>query len=888
MADIKIAGRIKAGAADNIAGYASEILFDDQASNKTVKEVLEGKQDKLTFDNVPTEGSNKPVKSDGVYKAIQDIDVSSQISGKADKSEMSIVAGTGADADKITITLKNGTSATVLTQHQDVSEFLREGEVFGSGGDSAASFNSYADTVWNKQQTLSESQKQQVRENIGIADLETIRNGAAAGATAIQSVTVGTTTTGAAGSSASVVNSGTATAPVLDFTIPQGAQGVKGDTVIMGNEDTYTLYNTTGDAVDGAMTQQAVTRELAELAGKLKIEDTTLDFAIADENGYDIAQFSAGHIKTKNFDSSVDATTSSRGLMSAADKTKLETVEEGAEPNDVDTSYVADGDFVVTDENDYNIVQFGEGHLRTKNFNSKSVVNKLATIEEGAEVNDVNTETIENESDLSFSDEFGNILVEFKNGHIKTKNFDSNNINRDVTTDNASSDFNIADEEDNIIASFNQGHIKTKNFDSKSIVNKLKDYSLAEWSGPARMPKMETNPIAKVRFDAGMCRIFRKWGFVGDSWVSGTAVGKKVSVLNPSTTDNKAIDNGGIVDDGTSVITDTITITQSVQSPTIFSAPGIRLNFETNSELSGKVIMAKVSGSTYTALATGDTAKVYTIENLSYGDVVVISYPKTNVPEIVYQEETFTDCYDLSWGQNLVRMIGAEGYNFSVGGETAKRWCTGSGERRWNEGASLPENAKDVYIVSIGGNDCGYWLSGQYPTIADYPCVTDYPNVSDYGNLTITKENVLKDINLDDCEQNANSFAGWYAKILQRIKSVRKDAQIFCLSIPIRSTAYSEWWQTVGILVDIMNEYYGKKTFWFIDLYSYNDNDDKNWLYWNGMLNGHPSEVGYIYLMYQIATSIDWIIRNNTQHFKGSSLIGTGFVVDDYDTFLID
>ncbi len=43
------------------------------------------------------------------------------ISGKADKSEMSVVAGTGDDADKTTITLKTGTSATVLTAHQDIS-----------------------------------------------------------------------------------------------------------------------------------------------------------------------------------------------------------------------------------------------------------------------------------------------------------------------------------------------------------------------------------------------------------------------------------------------------------------------------------------------------------------------------------------------------------------------------------------------------------------------------------------------------------------------------------------------------------------------------------------------------------------------------------------------
>jgi hypothetical protein len=44
------------------------------------------------------------------------------------------------------------------------------------------------------------------------------------------SISIGTVTTGAAGSSASVTNSGTSSAAVLDFTIPQGAKGDKGDT----------------------------------------------------------------------------------------------------------------------------------------------------------------------------------------------------------------------------------------------------------------------------------------------------------------------------------------------------------------------------------------------------------------------------------------------------------------------------------------------------------------------------------------------------------------------------------------------------------------------------------------------------------------------------------
>jgi len=49
-------------------------------------------------------------------------------------------------------------------------------------------------------------------------------------------MTVGTTTTSAAGTQASVINTGTASDPILNFTIPKGdtgetgPQGLKGDT----------------------------------------------------------------------------------------------------------------------------------------------------------------------------------------------------------------------------------------------------------------------------------------------------------------------------------------------------------------------------------------------------------------------------------------------------------------------------------------------------------------------------------------------------------------------------------------------------------------------------------------------------------------------------------
>ena len=103
------------------------------------------------------------------------------------------------------------------------------------------------------------------------------------------SVTVGTTTTGAAGTNASVSNSGTTQDAVLNFTIPRGAQGVQGpqgstgpqgpagptgpqgpmgDVAVITPEQqaAFTMYSTTGQNTDGPMTQKAVTDNLVASA----------------------------------------------------------------------------------------------------------------------------------------------------------------------------------------------------------------------------------------------------------------------------------------------------------------------------------------------------------------------------------------------------------------------------------------------------------------------------------------------------------------------------------------------------------------------------------------------------------------------------------------------
>lgn len=61
------------------------------------------------------------LKNDGTVDTNQYLIQHQDISGKANKNEMNVVPGTGVDIDKITITLKQGMSATVLTTHQDIS-----------------------------------------------------------------------------------------------------------------------------------------------------------------------------------------------------------------------------------------------------------------------------------------------------------------------------------------------------------------------------------------------------------------------------------------------------------------------------------------------------------------------------------------------------------------------------------------------------------------------------------------------------------------------------------------------------------------------------------------------------------------------------------------------
>lgn len=100
----------------------TDIIVDNRLIiNKLTKaeyDALEEKSDTELYlipdivDSTPTQNSENYVTSGGVYTAL---------AAKANAADMKFTNGTGANADKVTIQLKSGTTSAVLRTHQDIS-----------------------------------------------------------------------------------------------------------------------------------------------------------------------------------------------------------------------------------------------------------------------------------------------------------------------------------------------------------------------------------------------------------------------------------------------------------------------------------------------------------------------------------------------------------------------------------------------------------------------------------------------------------------------------------------------------------------------------------------------------------------------------------------------
>ncbi|MBO4939713.1 MAG: SGNH/GDSL hydrolase family protein [Clostridia bacterium] len=201
----------------------------------------------------------------------------------------------------------------------------------------------------------------------------------------------------------------------------------------------------------------------------------------------------------------------------------------------------------------------------------------------------------------------------------------------------------------------------------------------------------------------------------------------------------------------------------------------------------------------------------------------------------------FHDYYEYSWGQFIARSAGCEVLNFSKGGMTAKRYMEEFAE---SKGFWAEDKICQAYIIAFGVND----LLGHKQEVG-----------------------TLADINKDDYTKNAPTFAGYYAQIIQRLKSMQPRAKFFLVGMPRQGDENDEKRAQHRDILKQMAEFFDRT--YFIDLFTYAP--EYNAEFKKKYFLGHMTPTGYIVSARIIESYIDYIIRKNPKDFAQVGFIGT-------------
>lgn len=131
------------------------------------------------------------------------------------------------------------------------------------------------------------------------------------------------------------------------------------------------------------------------------------------------------------------------------------------------------------------------------------------------------------------------------------------------------------------------------------------------------------------------------------------------------------------------------------------------------------------------------------------------------------------------------------------------------------------------------------------------------------------------DVDLENYDNNAPTFAGYYAKIIQRLKSMQPKARFFIMSMPHDDDAaknalkdkHAALLYELAALFDFT---------YVLDFARYAPVYDKVFKR-NFYLGGHLNAAGYLLTGRMVSSYIDYIIRNNPEDFTQVGFIGTPF-----------
>lgn len=203
----------------------------------------------------------------------------------------------------------------------------------------------------------------------------------------------------------------------------------------------------------------------------------------------------------------------------------------------------------------------------------------------------------------------------------------------------------------------------------------------------------------------------------------------------------------------------------------------------------------------------------------------------------------YHDYFEYSWGQYIARAAGCKVYNFSKGGMTAKQYWESFAESNdfWN-----PDKLCQAYIIALGVND----LFGQKQELGS-----------------------VSDIDRDDFGKNAETFCGYYARIIQRLKSMQPQARFFLMTMPRGRDNGEEIIENHAKLLHELAKFFDYT--YVIDFAKYApiyDAEFKKKFY----LGGHMNPMGYMLTAKMTMSYIDYIIRHNMEDFAQIGFIGKG------------
>ena len=218
-------------------------------------------------------------------------------------------------------------------------------------------------------------------------------------------------------------------------------------------------------------------------------------------------------------------------------------------------------------------------------------------------------------------------------------------------------------------------------------------------------------------------------------------------------------------------------------------------------------------------------------------------------------EKGYWDCYEYSWGKYIERMTGVEVVNFSHGGLTAKELYK-SAVQKTNQVPAInklfdKEYLMQAYFVALGVNDI---KSAALTELYD-------------GRVGNAKE----DICLQDYEKNKDSFAGWYARIIQHIQSLCPDTIFFLLTMPKEEEDHGE--EAFAKLIRAIAGWL--PNCYVIDLYHRGPVYDA--AFKQKYLNGHMNAMGYLFTADLVMECVNEIIRENPLMFKYVQFIGSKY-----------